>query len=104
MKLPGRRPIMAVVRNALILVAFAVPAAAQPAPTLTVRGSGMGSDMAAAEKAAVADALVQAATAILDEATFKKHREAIAGAAAKAADAVKEREVLKTERTTTGQV
>lgn len=94
---------MHVARPVLIVFALAVPVAAQPA-TLTVRGAGTGSDMAAAEKAAVADALVQAATAVLDEATFKKHKEAIAGVAAKATDAVKEREVLKTEKAAGGQV
>ena len=88
----------------LTALVLASSAAAQPSPTLTVRGSGTGSDMAAAEKAAVADALLQAATAVLDEATFKKHREVVAGAAARATDAVQEREVLKTEKATAGQV
>jgi hypothetical protein len=86
---------------ALVLVATA---AAQPSPTLTVRGSGAGSDQAEAEKAAIADALRQAASAVLDEATFKKHREAVAGAAGKATDAVTEREVLKTEKAAGRQV
>jgi hypothetical protein len=87
----------------VLLLAAAVPVSAQPA-TLTVRGSGTGLDRAEAEKAAVVDALVQAATAVLDEATFKKHRELVAGAAARATEAVTEREVLKTEKTAGGQV
>lgn len=86
----------------LVLVA---PAAAEPAPTLTVRGSGIGRDAAAAEKAAVADAIVQAASAILDEPTFKKNKAAIADTVApRAAGAVKSHEVLKTESLDGGRV
>src|SRR5687768_4773286 len=87
-----------------VLVALAGAVAAQPAPTLTVRGAGTGADQPAAETAAVADALLQAAIAVVGDATFKKHRELVTGAAAKATDAVKEREVLKTEKGTGGQV
>ena len=95
---------MPVSRSLWVLVVLVVPALAQPSPTLTVRGSGQAADPAAAEKAAVADALLQAATAVVGEATFKKHRELVAGAAAKATDAVQEREVLKTDKVAGGQV
>jgi hypothetical protein len=96
---------MAAVRDALFLVALAAPALAEPAATLKVRGAGTGPDAAAAEKAAVADAVVQAASAVLDDATFKKHKAAIAEKVAPAAgDAVKGHEVLKTETAAGGQV
>jgi len=96
---------MAAVRDALVLVVLAAPAFAQSAATLTVRGAGTGPDAAAAETAAVADAVVQAASAVLDDATFKKHKAAIAERVApKAGDAVKGHEVLKTEKATDGQV
>lgn len=95
---------MAVARSVLILVIIAGPVAAQPA-TLTVRGSGTGPDAAAAEKAAVADALLQAASAVLDDATFKKHKELIAGKVAlKATDAVQSHEVLKSEKASGGMI
>jgi hypothetical protein len=95
---------MAAMRDALIVVVLAVPAFAQPAPTLTVRGAGTGVDKAAAEKAAVTDAVVQAAAAILDDPTFKKHKATIAEKVApRAADAVKSHEVLKAEKQTDGQ-
>jgi len=96
---------MAAVRNALILLALAAPLAAEPASTLTVRGAGTGPDAAAAEKAAVADAVVQAASAVLDEPTFKKHKATIAERVAPTAgDAVKSHEVLKTEKGADGRV
>ena len=91
-------------RSLWVLIALAGAASAQPSPTLTVRGSGTGLDQAEAEKAAVADALRNAATAVLDEATVKKNRELVAGAAARATDAVQEREVLKTEKAAGGMV
>jgi hypothetical protein len=100
-----RRHLMSAVRDTLILVALAAPALANPAATLTVRGAGSGPDAAAAEKAAVADAVVQAASAVLDEPTFKKHKPAIAEKVApQAGDAVKSHEVLKTEKAAGGQV
>jgi hypothetical protein len=81
---------------ALVLASAAI---AEPAPTLTVRGSGTGTDAAAAEKAAVADAVVQAASAVLDEPTFKKHKATISDKVApKAGDAIKSHEVLKSEK------
>jgi hypothetical protein len=92
-------------RNLWVFIALAAPAAAEPAPTLTVRGTGTGSDAVAAEKAAVADAVVQAASAVLDEPTFKKHKATISDKVApKAGDAVKSHEVLKTENGIGGQV
>lgn len=95
---------MAVIRSVLIFVVIAGPVAAQSA-TLTVRGSGTGPDAAAAEKAAVADAILQAASAVLDDATFKKHKDLIAGKVAlKAADAVKDHEVLKSEKLASGPI
>jgi hypothetical protein len=95
---------MAAVRDALILLALAVPVAAEPASALTVRGAGTGPDAAAAEKAAVADAVVQAASAVLDEPTFRKHKATIADTVApKAGDAIKSHEVLKAEKATGGQ-
>jgi hypothetical protein len=87
---------------ALVVASAAV---AEPAATLTVRGAGTGPNATAAEEAAVADAVVQAASAVLDEATFKKHKVTIAEKVApKASDAVKSHEVLKTEKGTDGQV
>jgi hypothetical protein len=96
---------MAAVRYTWIVVALSAPAFAEPAATLTVRGVGTGTDAAAAEKAAVADAVVNAAAAVLDDPTFAKHKATIADKVApKAADAVKSHEVLKTEKTTDGKV
>jgi hypothetical protein len=92
-------------RNALIVLAVAAPLFAEPAATLTVRGAGTGPDAAAAEKTAIADAVVQAASAVLDDATFKKHKATIADKVApKAGDAVQSHEVLKTEKAAGGQV
>src|SRR5947208_11686721 len=96
---------MAAMRYSLIVVALAAPAFAEPAATLTVRGVGTGTDAADAERAAVADAVVNAAAAVLDDPTFAKHKATIADKVApKAADAVRSHEVLKTEKTTDGKV
>src|SRR5438132_1561943 len=87
---------------ALLLIA---PTFADPTPTLTVRGTGIGADMAAAEKAAVADAILQAAAALLDDPTFAKQKSIITEKVVpKAADAVKSHEVLKTDKTSPGKV
>ena len=84
---------------------LAATAAGEPAATLTVRGSGAGPDAAAAENAAVADAIVQAASAVLDEPTFRKHKATIGDKVApRATAAVKSHEVLKTEKASGGQV
>lgn len=91
-------------RLALVFI-FASSAIAEPAPTLTVRGAGTAADMAAAEKAAVADAILQAANAVLDDATFSKHKSTIIEKVLpKAGDAVKSHEVLKTEKLSDGKV
>jgi hypothetical protein len=96
---------MAAVRSALIAVLLAAPVVADPSPTLTVRGVGTGTDAASAEKAAVADAIANAASAVLDDPTFAKHKATIIDKVApKAVDAVKSHEVLKTEKTTDGKV
>jgi hypothetical protein len=96
---------MANLLRVLLLLAIAAPMAAEPAPTLTVRGSGTGSDAAAAEKAAVADAIVQAASAVLDEATFKKFKSTVSEKVVPTAkEAVKSHEVLKTEKATDGKI
>ena len=87
---------------ALLLI---VPAFAEPAPTLTVRGAGTGADTAAAQKAAIADAILQAAAAVLDDPTFAKHKATIIEKVVpNAVAAVKSHEVLKTEKTADGKV
>jgi hypothetical protein len=82
----------------LPVLALAGSAFAEPAATLTARGSGTGADKAAAEQAALADALLQAASAIVDEAAFKKHQSTIAEKVVpKATAAVTKHEVIRTE-------
>jgi hypothetical protein len=89
----------------LSTLVFVSSAVAQPAATLTVRGVGTGTDAASAEKAAVADALLNAAAAVLDDPTFAKHKAMIAEQLVpQATDAVKSHEVLKTEKTGDGKV
>jgi hypothetical protein len=95
---------MASLCRLLPILFFASFASAEPATTLTVRGAGTGIDMAAAEKAAVADALLQAANAVLDDVTFSKQKpNIIEKVLPKAADAVKSHEVLKTEKLADGK-
>ncbi len=93
-------------RSYLYLLLFlSTPVFAESTPTLTVRGVGTGPDVATAEKAAVTDAIVQAAVALLDDPTFAKHKATIREQIApKAIDAVKSHEVLKTEKATDGAV
>ena len=84
------------------LLVFAVPAFAEPAPTLTVRGTGTGTDAKAAEKAAVADAIAQAAAAVVEESAFKKHEATIRDKVVPAVSA-KSHEVLKAESLSNGK-
>ncbi|HEX3150343.1 MAG TPA: CHAP domain-containing protein [Gemmataceae bacterium] len=96
---------MSAVNRLLVALLLVTPAVAEPPSTLTVRGAGTANDMAAAEKAALADAILQAANAVLDDATFSKHKATIIEKVLpKAGDAVKNHEVLKTEKLTDGKV
>jgi hypothetical protein len=92
---------MSVLRLLSFLVLVA-PAAAEPAPTLTVRGTGTGADARAAEKAAVADAIVQAAAAVVEESAFKKHEATIREKVAPAVTP-KSYDVLKTDALSNGK-
>jgi hypothetical protein len=86
----------------IALFALATPAFADPSPTLTVRGTGTGADAKAAETAAVADAILQAAAAVVEESAFKKHQATISEKVVPTISP-KSHEVIKTETLSTGK-
>ena len=89
------------------ILAFAIPALAQPTPTamLTVRGSATAADEKAATSAALSDALKNALEVVLEASARTKHKDVIAEKVLpKAAEIVKSHEVLKSEKLPSGKV
>jgi hypothetical protein len=86
----------------LPLVVLAGAAFAEPTPTLTVRGAGTGADAAAAEKAAVADAVLQAVAAVVEESALKKYQATINEKVVPGVTA-KSHEVIKTDTLSSGK-
>ena len=90
---------------AILLACFCADSAFGQSATLTVRGTGAGTDQKAALQDALGDAVLQVVAVVLDAPTLKTHKATVTEKVLpKAAELVKSHEVLKSEKTDNGKV